>query len=127
MTSAAARAGSVVNRYSSRCVPVRSSTNTHRTGTSPRPDLYQCPVLVTTATRRVPPPYHPTVRRDRDCGRRVATAWRGLGRRPPFTRGRPTPVYGGGGRNRLASGHSLLTRVSRPWWRRQNRATSWVP
>src|SRR5687768_4245876 len=68
MTTAGTRAGSVVNRYSSRWVPVRSATNTHRTGTSPRPDLYQCPVLVTTATRRVPPPYHPTVSRDRDRG-----------------------------------------------------------
>src|SRR5437588_7130077 len=109
MTAAGVRVASVVYRYSSRWVPDRSSTNTHRTGTSPRPDLYQCPVPVTTATDRRPPPYHPTVSRDRDPERRWATAWRGLGSRPPFTRGRPTPAYGGGGRNRLASGHSLLT------------------
>src|SRR5947208_16706824 len=123
-TAPGASPGSVVNRYSSRCGPVASLTNTHRTGTSPPPPLYQCPVPVAASTRRVPPPYHATVNRVRDA---VAAAWLGLGTRSPFTRGRPLPRYGGGGAYRLASGHSLLTSVSRPRWRWQNRATSCVP
>jgi hypothetical protein len=126
-TSAGRRDGSVVNRYSSRWVPSRSETNTQRTGTSPRPDLYQCPEQLTAPTRRVPPPCQGTVSRVRDRSASHATAWRGLGSLLPFTRGRPSPEYGGGGLNRLASGQNLLTSVGLPLWRWQKRATSWLP
>src|SRR5437588_2454571 len=105
-TASGESAGSVVSRYSSRCVPVASLTNAHRTGTSPHPPLYQCPVPVATSTALFPPPYHTTVSLVRGA---VAAACRGFGTRSPFTRGRPFPRYGGGGANRLASGHNLLT------------------
>jgi hypothetical protein len=111
-------------KYSSRCVPVRSRTNTQAISTSPAPALYQCPVPLATPTSRSPPPYQATVS-DRKSA--AATAWRGLGRRAPLTGGRPLPRYGGGGSNRLASGWSLLTSVNRARWRWANRASSWVP
>src|SRR5947209_5752011 len=57
MTLAGFSPGSVVKRYSSRCVPVASRTNTQRNGTNPAPALYQCPVPSRAPTRRVPPPY----------------------------------------------------------------------
>src|SRR5438477_12661624 len=123
-TASGESAGSVVSRYSSRCVPVASLTNTHRTGTSPHPPLYQCPTPVAASTRRVPPPYHATDSRVRGA---VAVACRGLGRRAPLTRGRPLPAYGGGGVNRLMSGWHLLTNVSRARWRWQDRANPGVP
>src|SRR3954470_21187474 len=94
--------GSVLKKNSSRWVPSRSRTNTQRTGTSPPPDLYQCPTRLRVPTRRVPPPYQATGR-----GRsRLAPAatCRGLGSAAPLTLGRPVPEYGGGGSNRLASG-----------------------
>src|SRR5437763_14055111 len=76
-TASGESAGSVVSRYSSRCVPVASLTNTHRTGTSPHPPVYQCPTPVAASTGRVPPPYHATDSRVRGA---VAVACRGLGR-----------------------------------------------
>ena len=57
-------AGSVVKKYSSRCVPVASRTNTHRIGTSPSPALYQCPVPVD----RLHPPGAAPVPGDRQPG-----------------------------------------------------------
>jgi hypothetical protein len=51
----------------------------------------------------------------------------GLGPPWPLTGGRPLPLEGGGGSDRLASGWSLLTRLSRSRCRWQTRATSWVP
>src|SRR5690606_22181751 len=102
--------GSVLKKYSSRWVPVRSRTNTQAIGTNPSPALYQCPTPPVSPTSRVPPPYQATVsvRTSAD-----AAAWLGLGSRAPLTGGRPLPLYGGGGSNRLASGCSLLTSVSR--------------
>src|SRR5215210_1296401 len=98
MTAEGVRSGSVVKKYSSRCVPLTSRTNAQRTGTSPRPPLYQCPVPSSVSTRLFPPPYHPTSDRVKVVA--AATASRGFLRRPPLTRGRPLPVYGGGGSNR---------------------------
>src|SRR4051794_6040702 len=97
---------SVLKKYSSRWDPVWSLTNTHTIGTSPSPALYQCPVPLSTPTSRLPPPYQAT---SSDFSAAPATACFGLGRRGPFTGGRPLPEYGGGGSNRLASGWSLLT------------------
>src|SRR5512135_637262 len=120
MIATALSVGSVLKKNSSRWVPSRSRTNTQRIGTSPAPDLYQCPVRLSRPTRRVPPPYQATERcRSR---RASAAACRGLGNAAPLTRGRPLPLYGGGGSNRLASGCSLLTGVLQSaWLRRQNR------
>src|SRR3954470_14624673 len=100
-TAAGVMLGSVVSRYSSRWVPVMSRTYTQRIGRTPAPLLYHWPAPVAAATCRVPPPYQLTVSRARAA---VAAACRGLGTRSPFTRGRPTPIYGGAGANRLASG-----------------------
>jgi hypothetical protein len=119
------RVGPVLKKYSPRRVPSRPRTNTQRIGTSPAPALYQCPAPSAVPTCRVPPPYQPTVSRRKR--RRRSTAWRGWGKRSPWTRGRPLPAYGGGGANRLASGRSLLTSASRARWRWAKRATSWVP
>src|SRR5260370_42319019 len=93
--------GSVVKKYSSRCVPVRSWTKTQRTATSPWPDLYQWPVPLTTATSRRPPPYQATfslVRRER------TTTSCGEGSSLPLTRGRPCPEEGGGGSYQVGPG-----------------------
>src|SRR5262249_8305397 len=105
------RAGSVGERCASRWVPSRSRTNTQRSGTSPRPALYQWPVPLASATRRVPPPYQRTTARR---NRAPATAWLGLGRAAPLTRGRPLPAYGGGGSDRVGRGGDLLTQGRRP-------------
>jgi hypothetical protein len=78
--------GSVVKKYSSRCVLWASWTKIQRTGTSPCPPLYQWPVALIHRTRRVPPPYHVTVARLRVP--RAAT-WTGAGSLRPLTRGRP--------------------------------------
>src|ERR1039458_9559979 len=91
---------SVVKKYSSRCVPVRSRTNTHLKLTKGRPLLYQSPVPATTSTRRRPPPYQAT---DRVCRFSVLrTTSAGLGRSFPLIRGRPLPEYSGGGSTKLA-------------------------
>src|SRR3954470_1674906 len=53
---------SVVKKYSSRWLPVRSCTYTQRTATSPSPALYHWPVPLTVWTSRRPPPYQATSR-----------------------------------------------------------------
>src|SRR5262249_17063434 len=90
MISGGFSAGSVVEKYSSRCVPLSSRTNPQRSGARPWPDLYQWPVPLLTATRRVPPPYQPTL--SRRSRRAPATAALGLGKAPPLTRGPPLPL-----------------------------------
>ena len=82
MIAAGSSAGSVVKKYSSRCVPSRSRTNTQRIGTSPAPDLYQCPVPLSRPTRRVPPPYQATVQPAQPPRRRGGLP--GLGQRRPL-------------------------------------------
>src|SRR5207248_2800666 len=95
LKAVAGRPRSVLKKYSSRCVPSRSWTNTQRTGTRPRPLLYQGPVPPTTPTRRVPPPYQPTVSRHRLLGLGQPAA---LDPRPALAgvrRGRLVQVGGG--------------------------------
>src|SRR5205823_14645244 len=96
---------SVVKKYSSRCVPVRSRTKTQRTGISGRPLRYHQPLPVTTSTRRRPPPYHATDHTGRSAVARTTSA--GSGSSFPFLQGRwagRLPGTGGGGSNRLAWG-----------------------
>src|SRR4051812_9734782 len=88
---------SVVWKYASRCVPVRSRTYTRRTGTSPAPPLYQCPVPRTASPPRRPPPYQATLQRLRGA---CPTTRCGGGGSAPFLRGRPLgllPRTKGGG------------------------------
>src|SRR5512135_231807 len=96
MISLGVMAGSVLKKYSSRWVPVRSCTNTQRTGTAPSPARDQSPVPLTTSTVREPPPYHET--RSRVGAERLTTA-SGEASFRPFSGGRP-PLgerrFGGG-------------------------------
>src|SRR6516225_254482 len=110
MSSCALRRTSVLYKYSSRRVPVRSCTYTQRTRTNPCPALYHQPTSLTTSTSRRPPPYQLTFKRWRF---ERATTSCGEGLLAPLTRGRPLPAYGGGASYRLASAGNLLTSASR--------------
>src|SRR5215210_9067469 len=104
MTCCAVRARSVLNRYESRCVPVRSWTKTQKTGTRSAPPLYHWPLPLTVSTSRRPPPYQETFSAVRP--EVVATTAAGAGRLAPFLRGRPLrlPITSGGGSYKLALG-----------------------
>src|SRR5437588_276907 len=79
---------SVVKKYSSRWLPVRSCTYTQRTATSPSPDWYHRPVPLTIRTSRRPPPYQATFSAVRLA---PVTTCSGVGNLLPLTRGRQCP------------------------------------
>src|SRR5262249_42100906 len=89
ITQPALAVTSVVKKYSSRCVPLRSRTYTHFTATRPCPDLNQCPVPLTTSTSRLPPPYQDTSSPARRSP--PATSCAGVATWSPLTRGLPLP------------------------------------
>src|SRR5262249_57072408 len=93
-----------------RWAPVWARKATQRAASSPPPPFIQCPTPRPASKLRQPPPYQRTRSR---CRSAVATTSRGEGCLSPLTRGRPLPVYGGGGAYRLASAEKRRAQTSR--------------
>ncbi len=97
--------------------PEGSRTSTQRIGAGGKPEWYQTAVSDATSSSRGWPPYHSaTVVRDHMVFGSASTALN-VGKRRPFSRGRPICPgrRGGAGANRLAS---IRNRVTRQAWRR---------